>query len=146
MAGSDAADVVVVDHYGLGEDWERRVKDGLPEATIVALDDLPGRRHAADVLIDPNLGGDGPGLADYVNGRFLRGLSYVPLDDDYLHASDPDARSSGRPNILVSLGSGSNELVQSLAVAFVDDPRTRDTDIAFVVPMLAFERPCAGRP
>lgn len=134
MAGADAADVVVVDHYGLGEDWERRVKDGLPEATIVALDDLPGRRHAADVLIDPNLGGDGPGLAANVNGRFLRGLSYVPLDDDYLHASDPDARSSGRPNILVALGSASNELVQNLAVAFVDDSRTRDTDIVFVVP------------
>ncbi len=134
VAGADAADIVMVDHYGLGEKWERRVKDGLPEATIIALDDLPGRRHAADVLIDPNLGVDGPRLAADVNGRILRGLSYVPLDDDYVSAADPDARRSGRPNILVSLGSGSSGLVQSLAVAFVDDPRARDTNIAFVVP------------
>lgn len=133
-AGAAAADVVMVDHYGLGEDWERRVKMGLPEATIVALDDLPGRRHAADVLIDPNLGVDGPGLAADVDGRILSGLSYVPLDDDYLSASDCGARRSGRPNILVSLGSGASGLVQSLAVAFVDDPRTRDTNITFVVP------------
>lgn len=134
VAKADAAEAVVVDHYGLGVDWERRVKVGLPEAKIVAIDDLSGRRHAVDVLVDPNLGVEGPGLAAGVQGRLLRGLAYAPLDEDYLTAAEPVAQQAGRPNILVSLGGGSSELVRTLAVELVGDPRTRDTDIVLMVP------------
>ena len=43
-------ELVIVDHYALGEKWERRL---IPHCqTIVVLDDLANRRHACDILVD----------------------------------------------------------------------------------------------
>ena len=47
------ADLLVVDHYGLGESWEHALR---PVARrILVIDDLADRRHDCDVLLDPNL-------------------------------------------------------------------------------------------
>lgn len=133
VARAEGADVVLVDHYALGEDWERRVKRALPDARIVAIDDLPGRRHAADILIDPNLGEDGPIAAD-VDARLMSGPAYAPLADEYRDDVGSDEHALGRPTILVSLGGGASELVRDLGVVFLDDPRTRSIDLILVVP------------
>ena len=47
------ADVLVVDHYGLGAQWHQaaRAASGAP---IVAIDDLANRAMAPDLLVDPN--------------------------------------------------------------------------------------------
>jgi len=46
-------DWVVVDHYGLGQEWECAVR---PHTTaIFAIDDLADRAHACDLLLDQNL-------------------------------------------------------------------------------------------
>ena len=47
-----AADWVVVDHYGLGEPWEGRIRDHAGQ--ILAIDDLASRRHSCDALVDQN--------------------------------------------------------------------------------------------
>ncbi len=53
MAVKDrGAAAVVVDHYRLGEEAERRLRP----ARVVAIDDLADRRHDADLLVDPSLG------------------------------------------------------------------------------------------
>lgn len=44
---------IVVDHYQLGERWERRVKEEY-QSKILVLDDVPCRRHYCDVLLDQN--------------------------------------------------------------------------------------------
>jgi len=44
------ADIAIVDHYGLGEIWERAVRGSVRR--IVVLDDLANRRHDCDVLAD----------------------------------------------------------------------------------------------
>lgn len=51
------ADVVVVDHYGLGARWQRAVRGALG-ARLAAIDDLADRTHDVDVLIDHNLSAD----------------------------------------------------------------------------------------
>jgi spore coat polysaccharide biosynthesis predicted glycosyltransferase SpsG len=43
-------DVVVADHYELGPVWERLVRAS--GAYVVALDDFPGRPHAADLVVE----------------------------------------------------------------------------------------------
>lgn len=45
-------DCVVVDHYGLDERWERKLRvDG---RRLLAIDDMADRRHDCDVLLDQN--------------------------------------------------------------------------------------------
>lgn len=48
---------IVVDHYGLDADWEKRVKDGFTsthEPKVFVIDDLADRPHHADLLLDQN--------------------------------------------------------------------------------------------
>ncbi len=50
---------LVVDHYGLGAPWQRRMQNGLRHAPgsspeILVLDDLADRPHQANLLMDAN--------------------------------------------------------------------------------------------
>jgi UDP-2,4-diacetamido-2,4,6-trideoxy-beta-L-altropyranose hydrolase len=45
-------DWLVVDHYGLDIDWEKRLRPHV--ARILVIDDLASRRHDCDVLLDQN--------------------------------------------------------------------------------------------
>jgi UDP-2,4-diacetamido-2,4,6-trideoxy-beta-L-altropyranose hydrolase len=49
-----AADVVVIDHYGVAVAEEERL--GVGGRRIVVIDDLADRRHACDLLVDPGFG------------------------------------------------------------------------------------------
>jgi UDP-2,4-diacetamido-2,4,6-trideoxy-beta-L-altropyranose hydrolase len=52
-------DWMVVDHYALGERWERAIR---PRAkNILVIDDLANRAHACDMLLDQNYGADAYG-------------------------------------------------------------------------------------
>src|SRR5688572_29056210 len=48
----DDVRVVIVDHYGLDETFERSV--GPCGCTLVAFDDLANRPHHCDILVDPS--------------------------------------------------------------------------------------------
>ncbi|WP_323019469.1 UDP-2,4-diacetamido-2,4,6-trideoxy-beta-L-altropyranose hydrolase [Pararhodobacter sp.] len=54
LAGAPAADWLVVDHYALGQEWERRLRPVC--GRIMAIDDLADRVHDCDLLLDPGLG------------------------------------------------------------------------------------------
>ncbi len=54
VARSVEADLVVVDHYALGLEWEASL--ATVGAAIMAIDDLADRVHHADLLLDQNLG------------------------------------------------------------------------------------------
>ena len=54
-----SASWIVLDHYGLGEGWQRLMMDGLrqpqgPALQLLVLDDLADRKHQASVLMDAN--------------------------------------------------------------------------------------------
>lgn len=69
-------DWLVVDHYALDRGWEERVRPAARR--ILAVDDLPGRRHAADLLLDQNRSAprrSRPGL--------LRGPRYALLRPEF---------------------------------------------------------------
>jgi len=67
-------ELVVVDHYDLGPTWERTVR--ATGVNVVALDDFPGRLHAANQVVELL-----PGSAATL-GR-LAGLEYLPMDRAY---------------------------------------------------------------
>ena len=47
-----AFDWLVVDHYGIDSDWEKRLQPFVKK--ILVIDDLPNRKHAASYLLDQN--------------------------------------------------------------------------------------------
>ena len=47
-------DWLIIDHYGLGENWEKGIADQVKN--IMIIDDLADRFHSADLLLDQNLG------------------------------------------------------------------------------------------
>lgn len=134
LIGEGAPDLVVVDHYGLGEAWERGIAERFPVATIVAVDDLPDRPHAVDVLVDPNLGASGPRPAVSASGRTFIGPAYAPLAAEYREPVEERPSDASHPRVLVTLGGGRSGVVGPLAEAIVDDRRLRHVAFEFVVP------------
>jgi len=62
VLGTLQADWLVVDHYDLGQDWERKVRPNI--GRLMVIDDI-GRPHLCDLLLDQN-------LPNPVHGRYGR--------------------------------------------------------------------------
>lgn len=87
LAMDGRADWLIVDHYGIGAEWERRLR---PQAgRIMAIDDLANRRHDCDLLLDQNLFDDMSaryrGLAP-ADCRLFLGPRYALLRDEFIAA------------------------------------------------------------
>ncbi len=74
---SDNPDLIVIDHYGIGSKWEKKIKDSLPNTKTIVLDDLK-REHCADIIIDQTLGRS---KSEYIGskGKILTGANYAIL-------------------------------------------------------------------
>ena len=48
-----SVDCMIIDHYGIGDVWEAQAREIFP--LVVAVDDLIGRTHRCDIVIDPNV-------------------------------------------------------------------------------------------
>jgi len=59
-------DWIVVDHYGIDADWERRLRAHVNQ--IMVIDDLANRQHDCDLLLDQN----------YVHGMKIRYTDKLP--------------------------------------------------------------------
>jgi len=110
-----SADVLVVDHYMLDEQWEGEIRPYT--GRIVVIDDLGNRRHDCDVLIDPNLHDSAEtryaGLVP-AGGRVFVGPRYAPLREEFDDTS-PQMRVSGLRRLLVFMG-GSDSTGEALKV------------------------------
>ena len=97
-AAPETADLLVVDHYRLGEAWESGWRGRV--CRILAIDDLADRRHDCDFLLDPTAG---RAAADYAalvpaDCRLLLGPRYVPLRREFAqHRRAALARRDGGP-------------------------------------------------
>lgn len=109
-------DWLIVDHYELDQDWERRVRPYV--GRILVIDDLADREHDCDLLLDQNYHADMP--ARYLGlvpsaCQLLLGPSYALLREEFLasrRALRP--REGGIKRILVSFGGSdpTNETVK----------------------------------
>lgn len=101
----DDVDLLVVDHYGLTATWESRLAQVC--GSILVVDDLANRAHAADVLVDQNLRADGADAYDPLvpdGCRVLSGPSYALIRDEYVRARRPWRGSERASRVFVSLG------------------------------------------
>lgn len=94
-------DWCVVDHYGLGEDWERAIRNRARR--VLAIDDLPQRRHAVDLLLDQNFTAfTRPEMASIETGRALFGPRFALLRPAFIGRETPLRSTVER--VLVNFG------------------------------------------
>lgn len=114
-------DWLVVDHYDLGADWQRALAPHVGQ--ILTLEDIPGRPHVADVLLDPTSGRKAEEYAGLTpkDCHLLLGTDYALIRPEF--AALRPATLARRElqttpkRLLISLGSGetSDELLTILA-------------------------------
>lgn len=108
---------IIVDHYGLGQEWEQRIRSAAPR--ILAIDDLANRSHDADVLLDQNL------VADYLH-RYdalvsdscikLLGPGYALIADRYIELRKEVVRVEKPSRSLLVYFGGADTGMTSMAV------------------------------
>lgn len=100
LTATDAVDWVVVDHYRLGQGYERALRPWA--GRVMAIDDLADRRHDCDLLLDQTVGQGSERYADLAppGARILAGAHHALLRPGFTTgAATPD-----KPRLLVSLG------------------------------------------
>jgi UDP-2,4-diacetamido-2,4,6-trideoxy-beta-L-altropyranose hydrolase len=107
VLGEFRPDWVVVDHYGLTAEWERRVRNAV--AKVLAIDDI-ARQHDADILLDQNYADD---HVSRYRGKLhdscltLFGPSYALLDEEYRVVAPLHSSAEGpAKRVVVSFGGG----------------------------------------
>lgn len=100
------ADIVIVDHYHLGKEWEQTVKNKL-NCTMVALDDLK-RPHHCDLLLDVTLGRTSQAYNPYVpkHCKILTGCEYALLNAQFINSRKVAiSKQAQEPHkLLISMG------------------------------------------
>lgn len=101
-------DWIVVDHYRLGAEYERRLRSGATR--ILAFDDLANRPHDCEILLDQTYGRPTRDYENLVPGgaRLLIGPHYAPLRPEFAAARAAALPRRDRPRVerlLVTLGS-----------------------------------------
>ncbi len=105
--GPNGCDVLLVDHYALGAAWQATLRPACRR--LVAIDDLADRPHAADLLLDQNLGrqpGDYAALLPAAATRLI-GPAFALLRPEFAaaRAASLARRAGGRlQHLLVSMG------------------------------------------
>ena len=94
---------VVVDHYDLGEKWEKLI--GEAGHKVLAIDDFRNRRHFADILVsdtsepfDPSFNGF-PGKTCE-----LTGTKFALVDPDFAYSKDMASSVKSKKRVLVTYG------------------------------------------
>jgi spore coat polysaccharide biosynthesis predicted glycosyltransferase SpsG len=107
------ADVVLVDHYGLGE---------LPrtDARLVSLQDGHYGRRAADVVVDPNLSQAAPPVDG--SAVYLAGPRFAPVRADVVAARHARTGAEGDPpRVVVVMGGGAAAPTVAAALSALRD-------------------------
>lgn len=100
------ADAILLDHYGLTEEWTKRIKQR-SDTFIAAFDDLASDRRAVDLLIDAS---PGRKASDYKrlipsDADCLTGPTYAPLRPEFALAREAArAGRQGPRHVAISMG------------------------------------------
>jgi UDP-2,4-diacetamido-2,4,6-trideoxy-beta-L-altropyranose hydrolase len=134
-AGEWRADIIVADHYGLGADQHRRLREG--GRRLAVIDDLTDRVLACDLVIDPTLGRGADAYGAVApRAKALTGPNWALIRPEF--AAARAAALKGRRNeeaprkLLISLGLTDVGGVSAKVLAAVQ-PLAQRLDIEVVV-------------
>ena len=131
------ADWLIVDHYGLWEDWHFEVSSS--QIKIMVIDDLCDRRHHCDLLLDQNLGANISLYKDIIpkDSRVFFGPKYALLRPEFSQYRDTSLarrKKNKVDNIVINFGGGDpdNYIARTLtALLAVDIPDNVTISIIF---------------
>mgnify|MGYP006412531751 CR=1 FL=1 len=102
------ADLIIVDHYGIGEEWHRYLKEYCNK--LMVIDDLADRKFICDILLNQNLGIKQKAYKNKVPSDccLLLGSDYALLRSEFLRLRDQALykrrKISTINNVLISMG------------------------------------------
>jgi UDP-2,4-diacetamido-2,4,6-trideoxy-beta-L-altropyranose hydrolase len=133
----EVPDWLVVDHYGLGRDWEQQLRRHAKR--LLVIDDLAGRAHDCDALLDQNFSGDGDRSARDAlrvpeHCALLLGPRYALLAADYqAHRQLQPPRGAPVRRVLIYFGGADPTNVTGLALAALCAPEFLHLSVDVVV-------------
>lgn len=124
---SSTVDWLIVDHYELGIEWEQRVRPAARR--LMALDDVTGRDHCCDLILDQNAPADSKLYAS-TDGKALLGPDYVLLSHGFQAKLDQAPERCGEVRrILVFFGAADSSQQTEKAVRTLDRVRADGADV-----------------
>lgn len=131
----DHPDWMVVDHYGLDVEWERRLRPHV--GRLLVIDDLANRPHNCDVLLDQNYSVEGErrhvGLLP-VSCQLLVGPRYALLAPEYaIYRQTLSARGGLVRRVLVYFGGSDPRNMTGLALEALSAPAFSHLEVDLVV-------------
>lgn len=148
-------DWLVVDHYSIGTQWERRLEDHA--ARLLAIDDLADREHACDILLDQNHARDAAGRYRGLvpaNCRLLLGTRYALLRSEFAAAAAAatgSRRARAVARVFVFFGGSDPGNMSGRTLAALSHPDFSDLEVDVVLGVnqahrASVERQAAARP
>ncbi len=128
--GREPADLLVVDHYRLGAEYERGCRGWA--AGILALDDLADRVHDCDFLLDQNLGRSASDYAALApeRCRVMAGPAFALLREPFARARLAGWRLRGEVRrVLVSMGAADHGNATGVALASLAEMPSLEVDV-----------------
>lgn len=128
-------DWLIVDHYGLDVEWERRVRPHVSK--LMVIDDLANRQHDCDVLLDQNYSAEGgqryAGLVPDAC-RLLVGPRYALLRPEYATSrKTPRVRDGQVGRVMVFFGGTDPRNMTGMALEALANPGLKHLEVDVVV-------------
>src|SRR5205823_5142728 len=144
---------MVVDHYGLGVEWERRARPRT--GRVLVIDDLANRAHDCDAMLDQNYSAEGErrhhGLVPD-RCRLMVGPRYALLAPVYAsHHQSPRPRDGQVGRVLVYFGGADPLNLSGQTLTALSSPAFSDLAVDLVIGTNhpqheALEQQAAARP
>ncbi len=98
-------DMLIIDHYGIDYDFEKRLKELNPNLKIFVFEDTY-EKHCCDILLNHNISGDEKKYKDLVpNECELRcGEKYTLLRDEFFELKRKSKRKNNKLNVFLAMG------------------------------------------
>lgn len=133
--GNDRPDWLIVDHYGLDEEWETLLRPYVSK--IMVIDDLADRRHDCDLLLDQNYFLNGGNRYDDLVSpactKFL-GPKYALLRREFREARKNLKERSGEvKRVLVFFGGSDPDNFTGLAIEALSTPELLHLQVDVVI-------------
>lgn len=98
-------DMIVLDHYGIDYEFEKKIKELHPNLQLFVLDDTYERHHC-DILLNHNISADAKRYKDLVpqHCELRCGAKYTLLREEFIKAKKAKKKRGKKTNIFVAMG------------------------------------------